>query len=64
MSFACKSIVWMYLDGEVVTRVDELDQERKLCACLCVDLLSEQRAFILLCKFRDGLACERTFSNY
>ena len=64
MSFACKSVIRMYLDREVVAGVDELDQERELSAGLCIYLLTEKRALLLGSKFCDGLSCKRTFSHY
>ena len=38
----------MYLDGEILTRVDELDKERELVAELLIDAVADKETFIFV----------------
>ena len=48
MALHSQFVVGVYLHAQVLTRVDELDQQRKLVAETLIDLLSHQQAFVLV----------------
>ena len=49
-------VVGMYLYGEVLARVDELDQQRKLIAVLLVDLLADEQSLVFVDEFGERQA--------
>ena len=60
--FSCELVVRMYLDGKVVTRINEFDQERELRSGLFIYFLAEQLAFVFRCKLSHSLAGEFSLS--
>ena len=63
MAFGSQFVVRVNLDGEVAFRVNELDEERELIACIGIDFLSYELAFELLYQFGNGLALEFSVGN-